>query len=352
MEVNQMIAPDAATLRQQWQALRDDNPQLRIRNAAEQLGVSEMMLLLTEPESRVQRLQARFPTLYQDLPLLGRVMTLARNDEVVHETTGVMGKFSVTGNGNMGLCLGAIDLRVFFSHWRHGYAVTESGPRGERHSLQFFDAAGGALHKVYAVAETDMAAWQALVQRYRAEQQRPELVLEELPRLRRHVGPVDSEALRADWEAITDVHQFHDMLQKHKLDRLTALERIGTDWAFPVPAASLETVLHHAARTALPVMVFVGNRGIVQIYTGTVKKLVSIPRWFNVLDADFNLHVLQSGIHATWVVRRPSEDGVVTSLDGFNAHGELVFSVFGERKPGVPELAGWRALMAELEALA
>lgn len=347
MEATQIIAPDTNALRQQWQALREENPQLRIRNAAEQLGVSEMMLLLTEPEDRVQRLRTRFPELYQDLPLLGRVMTLARNDEVVHETKGAVSKFTV--NGNMGLCLGAIDLRVFFSHWRHGYAVTESGPKGERYSLQFFDASGGALHKVYAVEGTDMNAWQALVARYRAEEQRPPLALEKLPGLRRHSGPVDSAALRADWEAITDVHQFHEVLQKHKLDRLTALEHIGRDWAFPVASNTLEAVLQDAAQTELPVMVFVGNRGIVQIYTGKVQKLVTIPRWFNVLDEDFNLHVLQSGIHSAWVVRRPSDDGVVTSLDGFNAQGELVFSVFGERKPGVPELTAWRALMDALE---
>lgn len=349
MEVHQIIAADPASLREQWHALRGQNPNIRIRNAAEQLGVSEMTLLLTEPVSRVQRLDPNFAELYQNISLLGTVMTLARNDEVVHETTGSMGKFSVTGNGAMGLCLGEIDLRVFFSHWKHGYAVTEVGAKGERHSLQFFDAGGGALHKIYAVQKTDMSAWSALVEKYTASEQRPVIDLQALPVIERYKGRVDSAALREDWEAITDVHEFHSMLQKHKLDRLTALENIGSDWAFQIADDSLEKVLESASAAAVPVMVFVGNRGIVQIFTGQVSKLVNIPGWFNVLDPDFNLHVLNAGVKSVWVVKRPSEDGVISSVDGFNARGELVFSVFGERKPGKPELPGWRALVEKRE---
>ena len=351
MEVNQIVAPNTASLREQWNALRGQNPSLRIRNAAEQLGVSEMALLLTEPVSRVQRLASGFSDLYQNLSLLGPIMTLARNDEVVHETTGSMGKFSVTGNGAMGLCLGEIDLRVFFSHWKHGYAVTEVSAKRERQSLQFFDASGGALHKIYAVEKTDMAAWSALVQKYAATEQRPVIDLQALPRMQRYQGWVDSEALRTDWEAITDVHQFHNMLQKHHLDRLTALEHIGLDWAFPIASDSLEAVLRSASESSVPVMVFVGNRGIVQIFTGQVSLLVSIPGWFNVLDSAFNLHVLSAGVKSVWVVKRPSEDGVISSVDGFNAQGELVFSVFGERKPGKPELDGWRALIEGLGSI-
>lgn len=52
-----------------------------------------------------------------------------------------------------------------------------------------------------------------------------------------------------------------------------------------------------------------------------------------------------------WVVKRPSEDGLITSVDGFNAAGDVVFSIFGERKPGVPELKEWQALVATLESL-
>ena len=98
-------------------------------------------------------------------------------------------------------------------------------------------------------------------------------------------------------------------------------------------------------------MAFVGNPGIVQIYTGPVKKLLRTGPWFNVLDPTFNLHANTEQLESVWHVVRPSEDGDITSLECFNQQGELVLTLFGERKPGKPELESWRARMAELERL-
>ncbi|MBZ2188548.1 hemin-degrading factor [Alcanivorax sp. JB21] len=338
-------------LQSAWRALRETQPRLRIRNAAAMLGVSELELLLTEPEDVVIRLQPAFTEIYPSLSLLGRIMTLARNDEVVHETTGQMSKFSVMEGGRMGLCLGEIDLRVFFSHWGHACAVTEAGPKGPRHSLQMFDHSGQAVHKVYATGETDMAAWAALVARFRAADadQRPALALQPAPVFHRKPSLPDPQPLRDEWAAITDVHQFHDMLRRHGLDRLTALQQVGEPWARPVAQGSIESVLNSVAEIGTPIMAFVGNRGIVQIYTGRVHRLLSTGEWFNVLDPHFNLHMRTGEMTQVWVVRRPSEDGDITSLDAFNADGELVLSLFGERKPGKAELPAWRDLLAQIE---
>ena len=72
--------------------------------------------------------------------------------------------------------------------------------------------------------------------------------------------------------------------------------------------------------------------------------------WYNVLDPGFNLHVRTEGLAQCWRVRRPSADGDVNALDCFNQHGRLVLTLFGERKPGKPELPEWRAHLDALEA--
>ncbi len=339
----------AGVLRERWQSLRASEPSIRIRNAAQRLGVSELALLLTEPSGNVRRLRPDFPMLYREVTKLGRVMTLARNDEVVHETTGAMGPFSIGEHANIGLCLGEIDLRVFFHHWAHGYAVTEKHGRRTRRSLQFFDASGMALHKIFAVRETSRAAWNALVEQFSADVQRPQMRFVPSTPPSRSTGMVDREALAEDWAAITDVHQFHDMLRKHKVDRLTALEMMEGHWSRPLVRNSLERLLKDVAEAGTPIMAFAGNRGIIQIYSGRIRKLLRTGDWFNVLDPDFNLHVRTSDIASVWVVRRPSEDGDITSLDCFNAHGDLVLSLFGERKPGRPELTAWRHHIETLE---
>src|SRR5690554_3743339 len=108
----------AESLTQRWQALLEQQPGLRIRNAAQLLNVSEMELLLAQRESLVVRLKPQAGDIMQRLEGVGRVMTLARNEEVVHETKGTIKNFKVGGKSNIGLCVGEIDLRTFFNHWR------------------------------------------------------------------------------------------------------------------------------------------------------------------------------------------------------------------------------------------
>jgi len=50
------------------------------------------------------------------------------------------------------------------------------------------------------------------------------------------------------------------------------------------------------------------------------------------------------------VVRKPTNDSVVTSLELFDADGETIAWMFGKRKPGTQELAARRNLTTSLDA--
>jgi putative hemin transport protein len=109
--------------------------------------------------------------------------------------------------------------------------------------------------------------------------------------------------------------------------------------------------LQKAAERKLPIMVFVGNRGIIQIHTGTVEKLFEYGEWYNVMDEAFNLHAKETEIEKAYVVKKPTDDGTVTSIEFFNKDDEDVALFFGKRKPGIPEMQDWRDLVAELEKI-
>mgnify|MGYP002683387878 FL=1 len=97
-------------------------------------------------------------------------------------------------------------------------------------------------------------------------------------------------------------------------------------------------------------MVFVGNPGMLQIHTGEVTKVMDVPEWFNVIDPDFNLHMREGAIANSWIVRKPSVDGMITALECYDSKGSQLIQLFGKRKPGIPELEQWRALVAAVEA--
>jgi putative hemin transport protein len=346
--------PDASSLHQ----LRDDflnlktTQKLRNREAAHALGISEGEALAAFTGEHVTRLEPDFVELYEQMPQLGSVMALTRNEAAVHEKDGVFEDMS--HDGLMGLVLGAdIDLRVFYRNWASGFAVREEGARGLQKSLQFFDATGHAVHKIFLREHSNHAAFDAFVERWQMRDQVPGLMLGEIapPPAVLPDSDIDVPAFHAAWDAMTDTHQFFGILRKFKLARTQALRLAERRYAHPVAADSLQGLLEKAAGTALPIMVFVGNRGMIQIHTGPVKTIRATGPWLNVLDPGFNLHLRSDLVASAWVVRKPTSDGIVTSLELFDANGESIAMLFGARKPGTPELEGWRGLIAGLAPL-
>ena len=268
-------------------------------------------------------------------------MALTRNDSCVHERHGQY--LDIQADGPVGLVLGPdIDLRVFFSHWREVFAVEENG----RRSLQFFDKEGQAVHKVYCTPQTDLARYHELVRANARDTVWPQS--EAIVQTVQPDEPNDPEGFRQAWLTLTDTHDFFPMLTKFQVSRLGALEHAGRDLAQPVSRVALQTVLESASASELPIMCFVSNRGMIQIYTGRVKNIVIRGPWLNVLDPAFNLHLNMDDVNGVWVVNKPTADGWVTSLEAFNKYGELIVQFFGARKPSIPELPQWRMLMKSL----
>ena len=328
------------SLRQRHDALLAAEPGLRIRERAARLGVSEAELVAADCGLTSVELGASPRELFRALAGLGRVMALTRNDWCVHERHGEYLGIDI-GEAPVGLVLGPdIDLRMFFHGWASAYAVSENG----RHSLQFFDQTGTAVHKVYQTGASDVAAWEAYVARFAIDAKRP-LEIRPWPQAREADAPADIEAFRAHWRGLQDTHDFYGMLRQFGVSRLGAMQAAGPELAQAVPADTLETMLTRAAASELPIMCFVANRGMVQIHTGPVHKLARTGAWFNVLDEHFNLHLDTTAIASCWVVNKPTSDGWVTSLEAFSASGEMIVQFFGARKPGKPELPAWRALL-------
>lgn len=329
-----------------WTAFREANPRVRIRDAAEQLGTSEAELLALGVGVELRRLRPEFPAILSAVPALGKVMALTRNDHAVHERRGTY--LEVEASERHVLVLGPdIDLRLFPSSWHLGFAVVEATARGTRRSLQFFDRQGTAVHKIYLEEESDVSSFEELVKCFEQDPPAPlDLAPRAPPSATVPANEVDANALRKAWSELADPHDFFGMLRRFRVTRTDALALAGAPHAVKVPNETFERLLERASADQLPIMVFVGNRSAIQIHTGPVKNLKRMGEWMNVLDPEFNLHVRTDRIASAWVVRKPSAEGTITSLEVFAADGELILQLFGKRKPGIPELAEWRALVA------
>lgn len=343
---------DPKTIRDDWFRLRSTEKGLHALDLAERIGVSECELLASAcgsaAEIAVTRLHAAWPELLKKLPRLGLVKTVTRNAHAVIEVEGTYD--NVEFFGSMGQSVSTIDLRIFAQRWAHGFAVREETKRGVSRGLQFFDAAGTAIHKVYLRESSDHAFFDVLVAEHTAVDQSPVQRVDAAPDAPATAtdAEVDVAALRTAWLAMTDTHEFFGLLRTFRLARTQALRLAGMALATPVAIESLEKVLFRAAGEGLPIMVFVGNRGIIQIHSGPVVRVKAMGPWINVLDPGFDLHVRTDRIASAWVVRKPTRDGVVTALEIYDGAGEQIALLVGKRKPNAAEDPAWRALVESL----
>ncbi len=333
------------SLLEKYEQLKAENPKLRIRDAATELGTSEAQLVAAGLGNTATRLEGDWKQLLIDVKGLGKVMALTRNDNAVHERKGIYDNGSF--QGPVGTFVNRdIDLRLFMMNWDSGFAVSEN----DRNSLQFFDKAGEAVHKIYMTADSNLEAYNELVQKYTAAEQNPEVITTAYPPAptEKPDAEIDAAGFKAAWEGITDTHQFFGILKQYGVSREQGLRLAPEGFVKKVSNDTTRKIVTTASERGVPIMVFVGNRGCIQIHSGTVNKLLDAGPWFNIMDPDFNLHLRETAIAHTYVVKKPSEDGTITSLEVFDDKGEMIVQFFGERKPGIPELETWRNVVKDV----
>ncbi len=345
-------------LRLAFAAARQQARPARHRDIASQLEISEGELIAAhcgafasqESPLQARRLRSDWSALIESLEPLGPLLALTRNESCVHEKVGIYARAS--HQGPVGLVLGgAIDLRLFYAQWAHGFAVTERLADGAlQRSLQFFDAAGQAIHKVFLRPDSVLEAYERLVQTFASAEQQPGMTPGEPWREPPEPADasVDVAAFRKAWASLRDTHEFFGLLKRFGLSRTQALRLADPEFVDRLPSASAQELLSRAAQEAVPIMCFVGNPGMIQIHSGPVNRVAVMGPWLNVLDDGFNLHLREDHIASAWLVRKPTVDGLVCSLELFDERNTLIAQFFGERKPGQAERCEWRQLLQSL----
>jgi putative hemin transport protein len=341
-----ILAITRSELKEIWSEFKIQNPKTRIRDAARELNTTEAELVATGIGENVTLLAGDFRELLKEVGTLGHVMALTRNDHVVHERKGTYE--NVSFNNHVGLVLGPdIDLRLFLGDWKFGFAVSEN----DRYSLQFFNSHGHATHKIYLTEKSSKEAFDQLVEKYKAEDQESSILVtpKAEAKIEEEIAPeIDQAAFQAEWLTLKDTHDFFGLLRKYKLSRKQALRNAPEGYAYQIKPESMKAVFDKASEIEVPIMVFVSNPNCIQIHTGPIKKIFVMGPWLNIMDPEFNLHLREDAIDEAWVVKKPSEAGIVTGIELIDKQGTMFNQFFGKRKPGIPELPEWTKLVEDV----
>jgi putative hemin transport protein len=354
------VSMTPATLRALFNAARSTGK--RAKEAAETLGVSEGEAVAAHAGIHDYGLEATalrgpWAELLQSLQSCGPMMALTRNESTVHEKTGIYQ--NVSAFGDIGLALGEdIDLRLFFNRWHAGFALFEpaNDPKNPpSQSLQFFNQHGVAVHKIFVRAETDREAFNAIVKKFSDTEKSYVFTPAPARKALKSDAQIDVAGLAQSWSDMTDTHQFFGLTAKYGVERQQAFRLVEGRFTERADPGIVRRLLDEAVIDGVSIMVFVSSDGCIQIHSGPVRRIEPLvtptAQWLNVLDAGFNLHLREDMIKGAWIVQKPTDDGVVTSVEVFDIQGELMVMFFGSRKPGVPEQPAWRDLVARLPRL-
>ncbi|WGL94360.1 hemin-degrading factor [Arsenophonus nasoniae] len=344
------------SLYNRYQQAKQQSSLQSIAELANHLNVTEAELIYACANADdAKRLNVNTTLLLPELTNLGEIKAITANKYATHIH---IGEFkNVRLNNQTGIVLNPreLDLRIFLDHWAISFALTETSSDNLQHSIQFFDYHGNAMHKIYATEKTNMAVWYKLINQYQMTTNpplnlRPATVHPQSPQITQTV----KKQLETDWRNMTNVHQFFQLLQKYNVKRQQIFAAVSDELAYQVDNHALYQILHSAFNQQNEIMIFVGSLGCMQIFTGCIQKLaayhdkLSALQKINVLNPKFSLNVIETGIANSWVTRKPTKDGIVTSLEIFDHHGDPIIQLFGQRTEGEPEQLDWRKQISTL----
>jgi putative hemin transport protein len=330
---------------------RAENPKLRDRDLADKLRIREAQLVAAFVGIDATRIAAHPDEIMPRLTGLGEVMALTRNRSCVIEKVGVFDNYRSGKHASMVLN-DAIDTRMFPAHWVTGFAIERKSEKGIRRSIQVFDAAGDAIHKIFLRETSNIEHWQTLVAELESTDQSQ--TLECAPRKPIEVAkgnPDKLDILRDEWAKMTDTHQFMRLTSKLRMNRLGAYRSVGAPFVRALQPEAVNDLLTAVQASGTEVMVFVGNMGCIEIHGGPIETLKAMGPWQNVLDPAFNLHLRSDHIAEVWAVEKPTQRGPAISVEAFDAEERLIFQVFGRRTETLDSRPAWGDIVAGLSSL-
>lgn len=337
-------------IKKKFQTLKEKDPNLRMRDAADMLNLSEAELLATRCGVEVIRLDAsKAKEILKEIPKLGKIMALSRNEYVVNELKGLYQKIHI-GDSSIGYIAGEIELRISFDAWKMAFSSKDDLHGKTLRSFQFFTKNGEAIHKIYLQDQSNQKVYEEIIEKYKSEDQSPSQEIEYDENSPEEIPDeyINIEEFRKQWNEMKDVHELKGIAKKHKLTKIQTLRLAPEGMSEKIKNDSTRYLLEKAKEKEIPLMIFVGNKGIVQIFSGKIYNLKDHGPWFNVLDENFNLHLKEEGINQTWISKRPTKGGILHSVECFDKKGELLIQFFGEGGHGGPEPESWTKLSQKL----
>nr|WKF57858.1 Hemin transport protein HemS [Paraburkholderia busanensis] len=337
-------------------SIKENNGRVYAYDLGKEHGVTEGELAVARlgHDAKVMDI-ADIKAFIAELETLGELKAVTRNEFAVSTQIGAytnqhlygFRKMDVSARAGLILNPRDVDLRIFFSYWKHVFYIADK-KRGR--SIHVFDHNGTATHKIYETKNTNTRAFDALLKKYVSDE--GESITFDAPTPQDSGMPEPEFNAEADsaWRGMKDPHDFYMLMHRFRMDRLGLMKSVRGDLAFRVANDAVEKVLAGSKAQNLDISLFVSNPGTVQIFTGVPDLIFRQGDWLNVHSKNFYFHLQDQKIASCWVVKKPCDCDYVTSVEAFAEDGTQIVQIFGQRDEGTFERAEWRQIVETVSA--
>lgn len=309
---------------------------------------SEADIMAARCGQQAKRLQPHWPTLLTHLSRLGPTLFVTRHGNTSHEKLLHLYKIALSGNvASIHDQDGSLELDL--SHWHCGFALHEGDdPHSACISLHFFDIHGKLLHSIYPMLSSMELGTAFLNKLYSADQTPQEFLLPPTQLRRRSRATVDTASLTVHWRHLQNCQAIPVILQKHQVSRLQALQALPPEFATPAARTAFQTLMQQTVERNMPVELSLFNPGVRQTHRGLLENHRGDGFANRSHDAWFRLNLDSLDLHSAWVVHKPTANGMVSSLELYNHHGEPVLMLSDMPNAGLPQTLEWQSLLYNL----
>jgi putative hemin transport protein len=297
-----------------------------------------------KPEEQVVFLKGDWIALLDEVRRLGDVSVLTGNEAVMHLSTGSYDRFEAKDGQALVVSKG-VDLRLFTDRWACGAAILPAS--GAVPGFIFFNNAGEPVHRILLTPTSHGAEFEALVAQFKGEA--PSLSpAPETPGVVEAPTEATRAALLEGWRALKDTHEFSALLSTHKVSRKDALRLAEGEFTAQLDPASYSALFGQLVDEEVSILLFALNNGCVQISTGAITEINRARGTLQLVEEDSRTLIALPRVKEVWRVSKPTERGLVDSLELYDEAGEPVAYLFGSEKGDSTSIMKWKELLFAL----
>ena len=260
----------------EWNSFKADpeNKKIRIRDAANQLNVSEAELLSTEVGDNVFYLKIeKYNLFFKDLLDADRLMFLIRSNYVVHEVIVNTSDIDIKDNSFIYIDKDFPIVRFDSQLFRHVFFEQKTHAGKELKSFQIFDLNGNAILKIYLKGKA-FSCFDQIADKYKCEY--------DYAIQKNKSNDFSNGSKKGD---VSLVETDYDLTLKFSLNK-----------KIDIKGDMLRYFLEKSSSRKNPIQIHAFGDTVIQYYKGKIKNVVDFGPWINVIDKKFNIHIFESKI--------------------------------------------------------